>query len=384
MKIRPMWLGIVALLLAIPAPALAFVAQSGKTVVISEAIPDDLYAAGGTVTVTAPVEGDVVAAGGTMNLDGKAGGVLAVGGTLRVDGPVGRSVRAVAGTLVLVSRVGNDAVLSGGNVTVEPSARIGRDLVIGAGNATVFGTVGRNLMVGSGDVSIGGLIRGDAEVRASRVVLLRTARIAGTLRYSADQPMEIQPGAQVTGGTVRIALPSRPAVAPASPRFWLGEHLAELLALLAVGLIVFGVAPRAASAVVRQIRERFGRSFLIGLLLLAAVPVAALLALFTIIGIPLSVTAMLLYVATLYVSQVFVAAWVGHVILSRARHRAGPPLSSMWAVVVGAIVLILLFAIPYAGWTLRMVAVLVGFGALWFTVWSAAASRSPAVIEAPR
>jgi hypothetical protein len=51
--------------------------------------------------------------------------------------------------------------------------------------------------------------------------------------------------------------------------------------------------------------------------------------------------------------------------------------------VVGTLVLVVLFAIPYAGWAFRAVAVLVGFGALWFTVWSAASSRSRAPLASP-
>lgn len=56
---------------------------------------------------------------------------------------------------------------------------------------------------------------------------------------AAKRSIEIQPGAQVTGGTVRLPIPSRPrtAVAPASPRFWLGGHVAEFLARFALDLI---------------------------------------------------------------------------------------------------------------------------------------------------
>ncbi len=372
------WLGVAALLLATPAPALAFVARSGSSVVVSEAIHDDLYAAGGTVTVTAAVKGDVVAAGGTVELEAPAGGVLAAAGTVRLDAPVARSVRAVGVTLLVRSRVGSDAVLSGGTVTIDPAARIGRDLVVGAGNATVSGTVGRNATVAGGDVMLEGPIRGNAELRATRIVLRPGARIGGRLRYSAEQPIEVQPGAQVVGGIERIPVPPRPpsAVAPASPRFWLGGHVAELLALLALGLVVFGVAPGAAATVARQVGERFAGSLLAGFLLL----VAALLALFTIVGIPLSVISMLLYAATLYLGQIFVAAWLGHPLLWRVRRRVGRPPAPLWGVVVGTIVLIVLFAIPYAGWALRLAAVLAGFGALWIRVWSAASSRPPTAV----
>jgi hypothetical protein len=46
-----------------------------------------------------------------------------------------------------------------------------------------------------------------------------------------------------------------------------------------------------------------------------------------------------------------------------------------WSLVLGAIVLVMLFAIPYVGCAIRLAAMLVGFGALWFTIWAAMTSH---------
>ncbi|HET6782163.1 MAG TPA: hypothetical protein VFH67_08705, partial [bacterium] len=74
------------------APAHAFDSRAGSSVLVSEPVQDDLYAAGGTVEVTAAVEGDVTAAGGTVTLSGSVnGGVLAAGGTVRIGGQSGRA-----------------------------------------------------------------------------------------------------------------------------------------------------------------------------------------------------------------------------------------------------------------------------------------------------
>jgi len=62
--VSPFWIG------ALACPVMAFVPRSGSTVVVSQAIHDDLYLAGGTVMTTAAVDGDVVAAGGTVDLTG--------------------------------------------------------------------------------------------------------------------------------------------------------------------------------------------------------------------------------------------------------------------------------------------------------------------------
>ena len=368
-----LWIGGVTL------PAEAFAPRAGQTVVVSEALQDDLYVAGGTVTVTAPIDGDLVTGGGAVDLTGDvSGGVLAAEGTVTAGGTIGRTLRAAGGTVAVDSHVKSDAVLAGGTVHMGSATQIGRDLVVGGGGVNVSGTVGRNAFIGGGDVVIGGAIHGDAEIQANRIVLLRTARIGGALRYSADQPIEVQTGAQIAGGATQVPAPSRPRRAigaPFSSRLWLWRGVAEAIGLLVLGLATFAAAPAGALPVVREVEERFGRSALTGFVLLVTAPAAAGLLAITVIGIPLSVVGMLLYVATLYYALVFVAAWLGRQILQRTRRPGGKAPSIYWAVAVGAVVLAVLFAAPFAGWFARLVAIVAGFGALWTTVWGAVAAR---------
>jgi hypothetical protein len=362
---------------AFACPATALVPRTGQTVVVSEALHDDLYLAGGTVTVTAAVDGDVMAAGGTVDLAGNvSGGVLAAGGTVTAGGTIGRSLRAAGGAVTVDSHIKGDAVLAGGTVHVDSAAQIGRDLAVGGGSVNISGSVGRNAVIGGGDTVIGGTIHGDVEIQANRIVLLPTARIGGALRYFADRPIEIQAGAQIAGGTTQMPAPSRPRQAigaPISPRLWLWRGIVEVISLLVLGCVTFAVAPRGAFLVVRELEERFGRSLLTGFILFVTVPVTAVLLAFTVVGIPLSVVGMLLYVATLYPGLVFVAAWVGHQALRRMRHPSGEVPSIYWSVAAGAVALAVLFAVPFAGWIIRLVAILAGFGSLWVAVWRAAA-----------
>jgi len=359
---------------ALAPPAAAFVSRSGPSVAVTEAVQDDLYAAGGRVAVNGPVEGDVVAAGGSVDLGGVVGGgLLAAGGKVTVTGAVGRSVRAAAGSLTLASRVQGDAVLAGGDVHVTPAAQIGRDLVVQGGSITVSGTVARNAFISGRMVVVDGVILGSAEIQGNRIVLLPTARIGGKLSYLADVPLEIHKGAQVTGGTAQMTPPSEPAWVRAAPfgsgvRFW--KALVEAAVLLIVGLVAFGASPRGVTTVILEIRHRFVRSLVFGFAMVVAVPVAAVLLLFTVVGIPIAGIAMLFYLATLYPSLAFTAAWAGHGLLSLIP-RPVPPAPDQWGVVLGVVVLAMLFAVPYAGWAIHLLALFVGFGALWSTVWRA-------------
>ncbi len=119
-------------------------------------------------------------------------------------------------------------------------------------------------------------------------------------------------------------------------------------------------------------------NLLTGLVLLVVVPAAAILLLITVVGIPLAALVMAFYLVTLYLGQVAVAGWAGARIVSGLqRGGAGSP---YLAFTIGAIVLVVLFTLPFLGPIARLLALLVGFGALWAAAWGL---RRPIALAIP-
>ena len=83
----------------------------------------------------------------------------------------------------------------------------------------------------------------------------------------------------------------------------------------------------------------------IGVLCLIAFPVAAVLVCVTIVGIPVGITALFLYLIALYSTQVFVGAWLGERILG-AGVGFGPTLGRL---ALGLGIIRVLRVIPYLG-----------------------------------
>ncbi len=365
-------LAIVLTLTAVPAPALAFVPRAGDTVTISDAIRDDVYAAGQRVTVMAPIDGDLVAAAQNVTVNAPVtGAVMAAGETVDISDRVGRSVRAAGRRVTLSGTVGTDALLFGATVRLTDSSRIGRDLVALGARIRQEGTVGRDAVLAGNRVTIAGTITGNVRVDADTLVILATARITGKLTYSASQEVTITPGAQIAGGVERVPQRAAPRrmMRPAVFRFSVFGLLVEILWLLVLGVVALAVSTRGVLAVSDRIKHRFGMSLLAGFVLAVIVPICVVLLLITIVGIPLGGVAILLYLATLYPSNIFVGAWIGDSILTRARRGEATPPSPYLAMFVGVAVLALLGAIPVAGWIIRAVAVCAGFGALWGRLW---------------
>jgi len=151
-------------------------------------------------------------------------------------------------------------------------------------------------------------------------------------------------------------------------------RLGEWLGLLAFGLVVFALLPRIPGGVLNEIRARFGASLLTGFVVLAAAPAAAIVLLISIVGIPLAVTLVLLWLLTCYAGQLVVATWLGERVLRAVRGGSAPSVS--WTLVEGVTILVILYAVPFLGWLVRLVAVMTGLGAIWLAVWRS--TRSPA------
>jgi hypothetical protein len=103
----------------------------------------------------------------------------------------------------------------------------------------------------------------------------------------------------------------------------------------------------------------------IGVLCLIALPVAAILVCVTIVGIPVGITALFLYVIALYSTQVFVGAWLGERILG-----AGVGFSpALGRLALGLGIIRLLRVIPYLGALVAAIVIVWGLGALVLTLY---------------
>ncbi len=362
-----------ALVLVQAAPAAAFVVRTGDVITISDSVSDDVYAAGTTITVAGTVDGDLAAAARTVELTGRVtGGILAAARDVHVGGRVDRAVRAVAQTVSLSGEVGTDAVVAAGEVSVPEGARIGRDLMVAGGDIRVAGDVGRYLRAVGGTVVVAGRVGKGLRVDARRLVIMPTAVIGGDVRYSANVEADIQPGARIGGTVERVPRPPRRPVrvlgmpVPYALRVW------EALGLLVLGLVAAALMPQAVREGGRVAIRRLPVNLAAGVVLVAAVPVLAVLLAVTVIGLPLAAVLVLLLAAVAYGSQALVAAGVGQVLLTPlTRHR--PPALPL-AVLTGSVILGVLYALPY-GWVARLAAVAIGVGTAGLAGWKQRAKR---------
>lgn len=137
------------------------------------------------------------------------------------------------------------------------------------------------------------------------------------------------------------------------------------------GLLLYMLAPRALDAARAAARERTAGAVGWGLLIFFGVPILAVLAFLTLVGIPLAI-ALLLAVFPLYVLGYVTSAW-----LLGVRLVAGRPVLGFLA---GWAILRVLALVPVLGGLVWFGATVFGLGALGAAAWRA--RRGPTVAPA--
>jgi hypothetical protein len=363
--------------MAMMVAGLALVAASGlhadeaKPATAERSFGSDTFVFGGSVRIDKPVPGDLIAAGGNVDVDAPVNGdAVLAGGNLRVTATVGQDVYAAGGRLILDAPVGHNLRIAGGQVDVGPMATIAGNATVGGGRVTLRGPVKGSLHIGGGRVLIDGPVEGDVYCTTGHLTLGPNARLAGKLRFRSGDDIERDPAAQVAGAVERLPMPGRAASAPFERSF--GDHARRVgpswpwtLGLMAIAALLVAALPVTSQRVADALRARPAWSLLLGFIALVCIPVAVLILLVSIVGIPLALLALLLYGALLLLGYVASGVALGQWVLARlkadAANRTGWRVASA---MVAVLVLALLGSVPFIGGFVALAAVLAGIGAI--------------------
>lgn len=335
------------------------------SVVITEAIDDDLYAAAGEVRIEGSVAGAATLAAGSAEISGDIeGDVILAGGRINLAGGVGDDLRAAGGNVQVTGFVTDQATIAGGSVTVGPGSAIGGRTWIAGGDVEMAGQIGDNLHVAAGTAVISGRVAGNVEIAAREIRVEPGAVIGGDLIWRSELPPLIAEDAQILG-EVRAAGEDElePVGEEASSRFDGGW--AAGIALAAAALILLWFAPQLAARAAAAFREAPLRTLVLGAASIVLTPIAALVLFATVLGWLLGLVVLAGYVFALLLSGL-VGLLIAMLIL-RGR-LGGTAANGGWrsALLLLLVVAVLVLAqqVPILGGLLVVLLVLAGFGAL--------------------
>lgn len=349
------------------------------TVAGAETLRGDIRVSQGDVTIPAGEvrEGSVRVSQGSVRVDGVVRGDIHVSqGSVEVRGEAG-SIRISQGRVEIAGVVNGDVEVSGGTVVLAPTARVHGRVKVDRGRV---------------DRARGATVDGGVEVNAApgEVVQIGPVRITDDVvegpgfRIAPDGIFF--PGGSITPGGVSIARGCCGGMH--GPWQWLSPddirrtlwdigllgglmqpfwHLFRWAGLFLLAAVTLAAIPQPVDRMASALGEAPLRLGGIGLLVLLLTPVALLLLIVTLIGIPLVPVALLVLLAAKFVGYVAVSAFVGDRLATLVPGLQGNHGKAFWRLLAGTLVLAVSGGVPFLGWIVSLVAAALGLGAVFAT-----------------
>lgn len=392
----------VSLLFIVPA-ANAQEIYGGDALPTGESVANDIVLVGDQVFLNGSVEGDAILLGRTISISGDVdGSLIAMGENIVVNGTATGTTYVLGLNLDLLSgaELGRNLYFVGGSITADPESSVGRDLRVLAMGARLAGTVERDTRMVVGLFQI-------ARALGQRINLMTTGQnldgstptVAGAgdlLQLMAASPVALGQAAQ----TAPQAQDEEPdgATADDQVREYIVSHLQDLASLLIVGILLIWFRPAWLNGWAAAVRQKplaaVGWGFVAyivgfagaGLLFALVIAVGVGLLWTTLTGLSFTWTGIavsawgfvfstfVLLVA--FVSKIIVGYLIGLLILQRFAPRSAARM--FLPLLLGAVLFILVSAMPYFGWVFALVSTFLGLGGVWLLRTQSGTARPPA------
>ncbi|HEX7101587.1 MAG TPA: polymer-forming cytoskeletal protein [Nitrolancea sp.] len=262
-----------------------------------------------------------------------------------------------------------------GPVNLGPNEHVGTLVVVGD-NASIAGSVTNVFVLVDGDATISGTVDGDVVVVRGTLTLQPTAHVTGDVNEARGEVIT-EPGAVVGGSIVHRSYDwSGWDFFLFSIYLWISLTIVILIA----GLVFAAVGGRQLIGSANLISDQTGGTILAAIIVGIGIPILAVAAMITILGIPLGLGLLIFLIPALWFFGYLVAGTKFGAVILRQQNNPHPYLAAL----LGLILLQLIGLIPFIGGFVSFVAGILGTGALVLYAWKAwrgPGTAAPARVE---
>jgi cytoskeletal protein CcmA (bactofilin family) len=300
----------------LPATAGATEFRKGDTLEISkdETIKGDIYLTGARARVDGTVDGDLFFFGQGVDINGHIkGDAIVFAQSVRVTGQVDGNVRSFANNITITGTVARNVLTFDEVVNLDSAGKVGGSMTVFAQSLGLDGKVGRDILAMDDHTSISGVVDGDVRAKGRSMSIASSAIIGGAVRFEGDNPASVASGA-------KLASPVEFTKAEHKSKYTQGHYyiwrVIWTAAFVLFGLVLFLLMPKFAEETVNA-GKLIGAPVGLGVLVFFGVPIAAVIACITVVGIPLAVLTFGLWILALFTAEIVVGAVVGSWILGK-------------------------------------------------------------------
>lgn len=257
------------------------------------------------------------------------------------------------GPAAAVATEGGSIVKVGSDVTIEAGQKV-RNVVVIGGQITISGAVDNNVVAVGGSVVLTktAVVGGNVISLGGIIVSARDSQLGGTMTEinstNLFETLTAALSAEWEGWSWIFAIVS----------------LSIFLVILVLALLIVALLPKPVRTVAEAIGENTFKVALCGLLGLVLITPLAILLTISVVGIALIPLEVIIVVCSVLLGFIAVGQFIGKKVL-KLFHRPNPSMlrETFW----GLIILWLIGWIPYIGWMVKAVAIVIGLGAALIT-----------------
>jgi cytoskeletal protein CcmA (bactofilin family)/predicted anti-sigma-YlaC factor YlaD len=308
--------------LAMPTGASATEHRGGQnpTVGKEETIKGNIYLSGERVHVEGTVDGDVFAAGKDIDIDGHVtGDVITAGRYLRIRGTVDGNVRSCGNTAVISGNLGKNIMWFGDAVTVDATGKVGGTITMFGGTLAIDGHLGRDILFIGEEINVNGEVGGSIQEKGNMLIIGSNAQVDGPVKFEGNKPAEVAPGAKLASPVQFKQMEKKHEYRDGNYYVW---RVIWTAAFILFGSVLFLLVPGFAGETISA-AERYGAPIGLGILVFFGVPLAALIACITVVGLPLGILTFGLWMLMLCCAEIVVGTVIGNLILGKATDTWG-------------------------------------------------------------
>lgn len=345
--------------LTLPTAAMATEMRKGETVEVSkgETVKGDLYITGSRAKIDGTVDGDLIVFASSLDMNGHVtGDVIAFTQSARITGHVDGNVRGANNNMTISGTVGKNVMVFEQTFTVDSNAKVGGSLTTFVENLAVDGSVERDMLAHFQHANLSGRVGGGVKAKGHSLIIGATAVIDGPVKFEGHQQASVSPSAKLASPVEFTQLREKHAYRDGSYYVW---QVIWAAAFVLFGLVLMSLMPKFSREAVKA-TEEYGASAGLGVLVMFGVPIAAVIACVTVVGLFIGLSALFVWYGSLYFAQVIVGALVGQWLMGRT--------SELWPLIgrmaVGVVIVRLCTTIPVIGGWVKLAVIIWGLGAI--------------------
>ncbi len=375
-------LGGLLLLLGYAQPAEAIEIRSDENISVNagEIVDDTFVAFGRTVRIDGEVTGDLIVFAQSIEINGAVlGDIYAFGRTIEADGRVGGGFGGFGQVIRIGDSIGQSVYGFGQSIRSSHDATIEGDLFAFGENINVGGSIGRNVTVFGSTLTISGAVMRDVTFGGRLATVQSSASIGGNLdvRLPDEGNLAVHSAATVAGETI-MDFP-QPDQEEEEEDGMLSVWNIAWTALWLVTAFLSGLLLLWAIPALRRVPLDSLTGILtsagLGFVLVTATPVLAVVLAVTLIGLPAGLVIAATWALSLYVSKIVVAHFLGNALL---RPKQRDVRSMLLPLLAGLVLVLIAVSLPYVGWVINLLLVIIGLGAMGQALYQNAGNRAVA------